>query len=261
MNGFLIYAFLFYIGSSFGWVLELFFRRFFSSSNPERKWINPGFLTGPHVPLYGFGLCLLYTIANLEKYSFISSPFWNKTVLFIAMAVCMTLIEYIAGIACLKIMNIRLWDYSKLWGNIDGLICPLFSFFWAILGAVYYILIHPRILKALMWLSENLAFSFFIGVFFGVFAIDFVYTTGLVVKIKKFAEDKNVVVRYEHFKSYVRSMRDKKALRPNFLLAFKSDSPISEHLNNYYEKIQELPDLREKIKLFKEKKHKTGEIK
>ena len=104
-----------------------------------------------------------------------------------------------------------------------------------------------------MWLSENLAFSFFIGVFFGVFAIDFVYTTGLVVKIKKFAEDKNVVVRYEHFKSYVRSMRDKKALRPNFLLAFKSDSPISEHLNSYYEKIQELPDLREKIKLFKEK--------
>ena len=27
-----------------GWVLELFFRRFISGNNPERKWINPGFM-------------------------------------------------------------------------------------------------------------------------------------------------------------------------------------------------------------------------
>ena len=52
MNTFLKLAFLFYIGSSLGWVLELFFRRFISGNNPERKWINPGFMVGP---------CLLYT--------------------------------------------------------------------------------------------------------------------------------------------------------------------------------------------------------
>ncbi len=45
MNIFLILAFLFFIGSVSGWVLELFFRRFFSRANPERKWINPGFCT------------------------------------------------------------------------------------------------------------------------------------------------------------------------------------------------------------------------
>ena len=53
MNTFLKLAFLFYIGSSLGWVLELFFRRFISGNNPERKWINPGFMVGPYVPLYG----------------------------------------------------------------------------------------------------------------------------------------------------------------------------------------------------------------
>ncbi len=253
MNIFLIYAFLFYIGSSFGWVLELFFRRFFSSANPEKKWINPGFLTGPYVPLYGFGLCLLYTIANLENKNLISSPFWNKAVLFIAMAASMTIIEYIAGVLCLKLMNIRLWDYSKLWGNINGLICPLFSFFWAVLGAVYYIFVHPRILKALLWLSQNLAFSFFIGVFFGVFAIDFAYTTNLVMKIKKFASDNDLIVRYEHFKSYIRSVRDKRATRPHFFLAFHTDLPISENLSSYYERIKERSDLREHIKILKEK--------
>ena len=36
-------AYLFFLGSTYGWVLELFFRRFFSKANPEHKWINPGF--------------------------------------------------------------------------------------------------------------------------------------------------------------------------------------------------------------------------
>ena len=38
MNIFLTLAFLFFIGATLGWVLELLFRRFFSSANPERKW-------------------------------------------------------------------------------------------------------------------------------------------------------------------------------------------------------------------------------
>ena len=56
MNIFLSLAFLFFVGSTFGWVLEVFFRRFFSSNNPERKWIDPGFCVGPDLPLYGSGL-------------------------------------------------------------------------------------------------------------------------------------------------------------------------------------------------------------
>ena len=62
MNFFLCLAYLFFIGSTFGWVLELFFRKFFSGTNPEHKWINPGFCVGPYVPLYGFGLCILFLL-------------------------------------------------------------------------------------------------------------------------------------------------------------------------------------------------------
>ena len=53
MNLFLTLAYLFFIGSVLGWVLELFYRRFISGANPERKWINPGFCVGPYVQLYG----------------------------------------------------------------------------------------------------------------------------------------------------------------------------------------------------------------
>lgn len=44
---FLIVLYLFFFGGVGGWVLELLFRRFFSGANPERKWLNPGFLFGP----------------------------------------------------------------------------------------------------------------------------------------------------------------------------------------------------------------------
>lgn len=47
MNMFLTLAYLFFIGSTLGWVAELLYRRFLSGANPERKWINPGFCVGP----------------------------------------------------------------------------------------------------------------------------------------------------------------------------------------------------------------------
>ena len=237
MNLALVLAFLFFIGSVFGWVLELLFRRFISSANPERKWINPGFCVGPYIPLYGFGLCFLFLIASLERQTGLS-PFWSKTLLFLAMAVCMTLIEYIAGLLSLKVFKVRLWDYRSQWGNIQGLICPKFSLIWALLGAAYYFLIHPRILSALMWLSQNLAFSFFIGLFFGVFLIDVAYSTHLVSRIRAFAKSNEVIVRYEHLKAYVRSMQDKRKQRPRFLFPLRSEVPLSEHLKSLRDSLE-----------------------
>ena len=172
MNVFLTLTYLFFIGSVSGWVLELFFRKLFSSSNPEHKWINPGFCTGPYLPIYGFGLCTLYLLALLGGKTGLDGSIQGRALLFLGMAISMTLIEYIGGLLLLKGAKIRLWDYSNRRGNIQGLICPLFSFFWALLGAAYYFLIHPHILTALAWLSENLAFSFVIGLFFGVFLVD-----------------------------------------------------------------------------------------
>lgn len=238
MNFFLILAFLFFIGSIMGWIIELFFRRFISKANPERKWINPGFCTGPYLPLYGAGLCILFLIASLEDLNLISSPFWNKAVLFLAMAIFMTLIEYITGIVCLKSSNVRLWDYSEEWGNINGIICPKFSLIWALCGAAYYFLVHPYIKNALAWLSENLAFSFFIGVFFGVFIIDVAHSAQFISKLRKFAVENDVIVRYEHLKSRIRSVQDKNKEKVHFFLSFKTERPLTEHLKDVAETLE-----------------------
>ena len=75
---FLIVLYLFFFGGVGGWVLELFFRRFFSGANPERKWLNPGFLFGPCLPLYGFGTVLLFILSELDHTLFgsFSGTFW-----------------------------------------------------------------------------------------------------------------------------------------------------------------------------------------
>lgn len=235
MNLALVLAFLFLIGSTLGWVLELLYRNL---TNRHQKWVNPGFCTGPYLPIYGFGLCTLYLLASLEQFSLISDPFWNKVMLFAAMAVGMTLIEYVAGVFCLKFLKVRLWDYSDLWGNVQGIICPLFSFFWAILGAMYYFLIHPHILEGLNWLANNLAFSFFIGMFYGVFILDVAHSAQLVVKLKAFAEDNDVIVRYEALKTHIRQRREERALKYHFFRPFRTDLPLTQHLREIQETLE-----------------------
>ena len=113
MSLFLTIAFLFFIGSMAGWVIDVVFRRFFSSANPERKWINPGFLSGPYLPLYGFSLCVLFLLSLLEQYIPIENTALRKAALFAVMAAAVTLVEYIAGLISIKLLHVKLWDYSK----------------------------------------------------------------------------------------------------------------------------------------------------
>ncbi len=235
MNDFLILAFIFFVGSLAGWGLEVLFRKFFSGANPDHRWINPGFLVGPYLPLYGFGLCTLYLLAGLENFSLISNPFWNKLALFAAMAVAMTVIEYIAGVIFILGMHIKLWDYSDQWGNIKGIICPKFSFFWAVLGAIYYFLIHPSILDALQWLSANLAFSFVVGFFYGIFLIDVCYSMEVMAKIRRFAQENEVIVKYEQLRERLRRDREERVQRARFFITLHTDGPLLDHLRRLKE--------------------------
>lgn len=232
MSIFLTFAYLFFIGSVIGWVLELGYRNIIRKPD---KWINPGFCAGPYLPIYGFGLCALYLIASLEPYQIIDHPILNRVILFIFMAVCMTIMEYAAGTFCLKVFKVRLWDYSDCAGNIQGIICPAFSMLWALMGAFYYFLIHPHILEGLQWLSCNLAFSFFIGLFFGIFIVDVIHSAQLIMKMKQFAEEYSVVLRYEFIKAHIKSNHRNMKKKVSFLLPFQSDKPLKEHLSEMLE--------------------------
>lgn len=244
MSLLLIVAFLFFIGSALGWILEVFYRRFFSKNNPERRWINPGFCVGPYVPLYGTGLAVLFLLAEVGTIYRLTQSSRGRFLMFVLMAVLMTAIEYLAGIMLIKWFHMRLWDYSKEFGNIQGLICPKFSAAWALLSAVYYYLIHPNVLEALYWLSKNLQFSFFIGLFFGFFIIDVVYSGNLVVKVKAFAAENDLIVHLEDVKMHIQKVKEENRLKKNFFLPLRTElQTLQEYLDTakevYEEKMEE----------------------
>ena len=211
----LVILFLFFIGCIMGWCIEVIFRKFFSKSNPSHKWINPGFLIGPYLPLYGSGLVVLYLLSLIHIDAVDAHPVLQKVLVVLIMAIAMTVVEYIAGRIFIIGMNIKLWDYSDEWGNIQGIICPLFSFFWGVIAALYYFFLHPHILNAVYWLADHLTFSFFIGFFYGVFVIDCVVSFNLMNKVKKFAKENDLIVRVEELKSRLALDREKFKEKPD----------------------------------------------
>ena len=156
VNGFFTTAFIFAIGCSVGWLIEVLFRRFVSFDNPERRWVNPGFLKGPWLPLYGFGLLVLFTLCNAD--ALIKAPI----LLFAAIGVSMTALEYIAGLVSTRLLKVRLWDYSRERGNLDGLICPKFSIIWAVCGILYYYFLHPILQHATNAVVFSAGLKFFV---------------------------------------------------------------------------------------------------
>ena len=200
-------ATLFVVGSTFGWILELFFRRFVS----QKKWMNPGFLTGPYLPIYGFGVVVLFAISNMPLG--ISNQVWDIIVRILIIGIGMTLVEFIAGLIFIKGMGIKLWDYSDRKGNIMGIICPIFSLAWLAVGCLYYFLLNPVLISGLEWLSENVIYTFFIGIVIGMMIVDTAYSIHLATKLKEFKEAQSM--RFEDFKVMLKKKMKFKNIEEN----------------------------------------------
>lgn len=241
MSKIMILCLLFACGSILGWVLELFFRRFATS----HRWINTGFLVGPYLPLYGFGVAILFILSYYIRLDllFDISKTANTILVIIIMSVTMTIIEYIAGIIFIKGMGIKLWDYSDRWGNFQGIICPLFSFLWTIVVIMFYFFIRPICIKLIDWFSvnayDNIWLPFLLGAFYGVLFVDICYSFNITSKIRTFAKENKVIIKLESFKELIRDFHKKTKTKFSFLFPLKSKLDVKEHLNNYKQKIKE----------------------
>ena len=222
MNLFLILVFIFFIGSTFGWILELFWRRLYHG-----KWVNPGFLVGPYLPIYGLSLTLM-TGMHLWFESHEILPIFQ----IILMGLSITLLELIGGLIFLK-QGVRLWDYRDRKFNYKGVICPLFTIIWIVMGAVYYLFISERMVKALEWFSNNISFSYILGIFTGCIVIDFCYSTKLYKKIKKYAKNNDIDIIYEKLKVHIKDVQREAKEKYSFLLPFKQISKMNEYISSY----------------------------
>ncbi len=112
------WVFIFCLYSVVGYIWETVF-----CSLKEGKLLNRGFMKGPFLPIYGFGVCIMMIAAG---------PFNGKNVLFecISGMVCATVLEYVTGELMQHLFKVRYWDYSKEKFNLNGHICLGASLGW-----------------------------------------------------------------------------------------------------------------------------------
>jgi uncharacterized membrane protein len=185
--------FLFAAGSIAGWLIELLHRK-------NLKKLTSGFLNGPYLPVYGFGLILIYVISLFEI---------NIILRIISFAVLITTLELITGIIFVKYFKIKLWDYSNDFLNFRGIICPLYSFYFVAMSLLFYFFAFPWVKIALNLVEGNHIAYFVLGVFYTVFLIDTIVSFRIAAKIKAAVAEFNqthiakVVVDYSKFRDSV----------------------------------------------------------
>lgn len=129
---------LFFTYSIVGWLWETFY-----CSIKDHHYAYRGFLFGPYCPVYGFAVTTILITAEPVKR--------NLLLLFIVGFIVASIFEYFASLLLEKLFHMKLWDYSKLKGNIQGRVAPEISLFWGI-GVVFLVkYIQPFIQRIINW--------------------------------------------------------------------------------------------------------------
>ena len=106
------------------------------------------FLYGPFCCIYGLGAVIIILVLN---YKF----FKNNHTLFIGGFIVGSIVEYFVSLLGELILNVKWWDYSNRFLNINGRICFLYSIFWGLLGVYLMRVINPFVDKCIDWFKEK----------------------------------------------------------------------------------------------------------
>lgn len=172
---FMIYSFL-------GWVLEVVYH-----AVGIGKIINRGFLNGPVCPIYGFGVILIFTLADLVYEDGVEGS--NLLVLFAGGMFFATAVELFGGWMLDKIFHARWWDYSSEPFNLNGYICLKFSILWGLAIVFVVRVIHPLIAAySAAAIPEKYGWPI-LAVLGAVYLADTVVTTAVVHGLNKQIEE------------------------------------------------------------------------
>lgn len=222
-----------------GWVIEVIYR-----SSANKHFVNPGFMVGICLPIYGFGGLILYLIFKINMG--ISSIYLDVFLKVLIAAIILTAIEFIGGFISLKVYHNRLWDYRDKKFNIMGLVCPKFSFYWAILSLAFYLLVYSWLDTFTSYIYSHNFMILLLGLSLGIFLVDLAYSIKLLDKIRAYAIRIQENVVFENLK---RQAKEKTALRIEKIRGwaiFKMASRISHYLDEENQKFQEKRNKRDK---------------
>lgn len=167
------YFIIFFVYAVIGWLYEVLLFYFRGDGL-----INRGFLYGPYLPVYGFGALLLVVLLskllNRKKENIWQ---WVKDILLVLIFVFLisTAVEYVSHYILDTFFNIKLWDYSKQFLNINGRVCFGASRNFAIGGTIFLFLLQPFVNKFLSNTDER-KINYLSLVLFVIVIIDLVIT-------------------------------------------------------------------------------------
>ena len=138
------WALAFYVYSFAGWCWEVAL-----SFAKHRRFVNRGFLTGPILPIYGFGAVTVLLICMPVK-----GDVWLVALLGMTGA---TALELVTGAAMEALFHVRYWDYSDARFNVHGYICLKSTLVWAVFSALLVCWVHPAARGALLRVPQAYA--------------------------------------------------------------------------------------------------------
>ena len=201
---FLKYLFIFCLFSVVGWLLEAIYRGLVT-----KKFINPGFMSGCVVPLYGFGAVILNIVCNVcDKID----CNYRIILIFILSIILLSFLEFISGLILLKFFHLRLWDYSMYKYNYKGFICLEFSFVWGLLSLIFYIFIFPWLDSFSIIFVNNFVCLFILGIFMILFIADLCISIKLLSRLTKYAQSIKEILDVEKLKLDSRRRAKRKKL-------------------------------------------------
>lgn len=129
---------LFFTYSVIGWLWETFY-----CSIKDHHFAYRGFLFGPYCPVYGFAITTILITSEPVRH--------NIVLLFVVGFFVASIFEYVASLFLEKFFHMKLWDYSKLKGNIQGRVAPEISLFWGIGVVILVRYVQPFVQKLINW--------------------------------------------------------------------------------------------------------------
>ena len=129
----------FFIFGFAGWCMEVILKY-----RQYHRFINRGFLTGPILPIYGFGVILItLVVGNLA-----SVESGVVTTFAISLLIC-GIVEYLTSFVLEKVFHARWWDYSQKPMNLNGRVWIGNLVLFGLAGVAIIHIVNPILFPAL----------------------------------------------------------------------------------------------------------------
>ena len=161
-------AFLAY--SSLGWIIESIVLVWC-----DRRFGNPGFLTGPVVPIYGVGaLAILWLTQDARQ---------DPLLVFAVAVIVATVVEFVTHLLLQRLFGLVLWDYAGRFGNLQGRVCLGNSVAFGAAGLCVVYAVDPMLMRALAGLDPMFLASL-ASALTAVFAVDWGHSAIAVLRVR-----------------------------------------------------------------------------